>query len=420
MPTLIALWVALLMLSVGSLSFAGFIPQDHGGPAENIYSAVSCSRNPPFSETRALNESVTKILSRPEIQTEQDFAARIISNFQIVKDGDFSSKYFVLRMRPKDWKYYCVLQKEIAKIVPLEERRPTIDLVLTTSEADSVKHSVGIAGGTGPLSDSELLKSVMTELEDKNIDWNHFSINLFSSPPPRTLMDGLRRIRGVSYLLKMAGFATRGHDKYYLASNTAHSKIGEFATMVNFTREGTGTQLHPNAVVDLVDGVAAVALKNSAKKEPDVLILGTLKAYENHLYGKYLSLKGLAEGAGSAAQEKNNKRGHYYTVADSSRAVELQTYIDLAKSGKEEEAGEKIRSFILEEVKRLPRSGRPLKIILGCTEIPMVLNGNQLKKLKKKLTKYRKTEVELLNSEQIFSKKIVDDIQKVVHQGSAD
>ena len=360
------------------------------------------------------------------------FTSDFLKEHAIAKGKDVSHQKITLRLSPANWKHYYILQQEIAKLIPEESKRPTLDLTLTAATGNSYGSSIGIAGGTGPLSDSELLKSLMnTRFIKKKLNWNKFAINLYSSPPPRTVHEELSR--GVRYLAGLREFATRGHDKYFLASNTAHSQIGSFRELVALTWSylNVSVSAHPqkDPVVDLAEYVAQKVAVNSPDGPEDILIFGTLKAFHNHLYPKYLSASGLEDGQLQPLNKSKKILGNYYTMKDVHRATELQGYIDMAKEGKMEEAGARVKTLILGEVKRIRDAQRtlkyvrPLKILLACTELPMALRGKVMDSLKAELQEIQTFGVKpnrisinsfkIVSSDDLFSDKIIDEIKKL-------
>ena len=395
--------------------------------------SVHCSTFNPFEWGKQLEKTVMEGLiiadrlnppegvlevppGHPESLTE--FVSRILKTYSIEKNSNCADKRIQLRMAPKNWVYYSALQEAIAKFIPAENHRPTIDLVLSDSSEEQVRTTIGIAGGTGPLSDSELLGKIMKDLlndsSQKKIDWKNFAINLYSAPPPRAATEAVFRPR---YFTGMGDFASRGHNKYYLASNTAHLKINEFRWLVTeMTQLRPSRQIHSDPVVDLVHSVSTDAVKVKSKAEgPRVLILGTLQAFEKHLYPEYLLHEGMQE---SVKREEGATLGTgplvggFNVLESEERAKQLQALIDLAKSGKIEEAGNNISVFVQEEVAQIhARGGSVNKIILGCTELPLALNHRLLEHLKRTIQKKYGEHVEFINTETIFSRKIVSDIR---------
>jgi aspartate/glutamate racemase len=368
-------------------------------------SAIAASPNRLFQEVQEISETI--------IGKKETFVDRVLERYSIREGENYASTLITLRLRPEEWEYYYMLQHEIAKRIPDENKRPTIDLTITASLKDRVLKSVGIAGGTGPLSDCEVLKQIMTDIsrEGREVNWNEFAINLFSSPPPRTQFAMVTR---PSYFSRMAAFATRGHNKYYLNSNTAHGKIGKFKAMVASTQIRTGSELKQDSVQDLVNYVSQGMVKSSSGEKPSVLVLGTSQAYDDDTYPNYLEQAGLQSPQRTGLLAHSSASGIFYTLSTSTRALRLQSYIDLAKHGDLQKAGEQISKFILEEVDRIQsKGGRVNRVILGCTEIPMALHGNLLKDLQEKLNQKSQGHVELVNTEHLFAIKITEDIRKL-------
>jgi aspartate/glutamate racemase len=316
-----------------------------------------------------------------------------------------------MKLRPRDWQQYALLQIRIAKLIPSEEKRPTIDLIVTESSEDRPKRSIGILGGTGPLADGELIRSIFHKLKlaGHETDWTKLAINLFSSPPPRSA-DEMQN-RGVSYLHRLGGFATRGHHKYYLASNTAHSNIAAFNLMVQATYLRQGFQHAEFPVVDLVQEVVRQIQGDQPESGFTLLILGTESAFKAGLYPRYLKQVGYRQGDLNPAQAVHeNDPPLFFQVSTSVVASEFQQAIDAAKSGAFADARARMKTIIAQEVARLPLGRAPMRIVFGCTEISMVIRGSSRSALLKGLEKQLGVEVDLMDTSQIFSDKIARDL----------
>jgi capsule polysaccharide modification protein KpsS len=98
-----------------------------------------------------LEASLTEVFPHLEYPTAEEFVQAILMKYSIAKDRDASQTKIVIRLHPQDWSYYYELQQSIARLLPEESKRPCIDLTLTDSSQRSVEKSIGIAGGTGPL-----------------------------------------------------------------------------------------------------------------------------------------------------------------------------------------------------------------------------------------------------------------------------
>jgi len=363
---------------------------------------------------------------------DREFVRLVLKKYSILKGHNCASALINLRLKVSEWHYYPLLQEKIAELIPLENQRPTIDLTLTESKENNVPESVGIAGGTGPLSDSDLFSKVVALLQPiSKIDWTRFAINLYSSPPPRELIESVSRI---FYIERMADFTSRGHNRYYLASNTAHINLRMFRWTI-YATSGIRLRMTPgnDTVVDLAEYVSNAVAKPSNDQPPEVLILSSLQSYDSQLYPGYLNTKGLegkehekrpVETVGDASNQvphsatqipnKPIEHGHYFTVGNHSRAELLQDYIDIAKSGNIEEAGQRISEFILDELHLIHQKGGHVnRIILGCTELPMALKGDLLKTLKNEIRFYYNDQVEFFDTEELFSQKIASDVESL-------
>jgi len=327
-------------------------------------------------------------------------------------DGeDHGNQVIEMRLSPRQWELYLRFQLRVAQLIPEEERRPTVDLTLTEVEPGKAEKTIGILGGTGPLADGELIRSIMRMIRASgfSVDWRAVSINLFSAPPPRSFYEMTHR--GWSYLGRVDEFATRGHDRYYLASNTAHSRIDSFSFLVRTTyfRKGISHSFFPviNLVQDVVQKVSAASLATGS----NLLVLGTKAAYDAQLYPQYLKRAGWVDGDSlSSESDVPFVLGQYFSISSAEMAERFQAAIDLAKKGDQTETRIRMREIIFSEVAGLPKNNLPLKIIFGCTEIPMVFPQNDRADLVLDLNKYLGVGVEILDTGEIFSKKIASDL----------
>jgi aspartate/glutamate racemase len=370
------------------------------------------------------NEVVMKTAQETQCETARlagflsvsEYVASFMSQYKMHRGCDLSNQVISMRLHPKDWQYFCALQHEIVRIIPTESKRPTIDLTLTTGCNSRLGKSIGILG-TGPLADSKLIELMMTELEKRlDINWNHFAINLFSSPPPRTLKE--RFWGGLPYLKGLAEFATRGHDYYFLASNTAHLKFNPFRKLVGFSGYRLGRDSKNSIMVDLVDHVVSEVLKQDTIESNLILVLGTHWAYTDSLYPKYLARNELIPGRlNSSATDDRTIPGRYYVVSSDLRARELQSYIEMAKAGLLDQAGEKIKNFIIEEIESIespslnPKNNAVIKVILGCTEIALALSKPFLEELTSHFSDKSNIKLKLFNTNELFLGKIIDQIE---------
>ncbi len=336
----------------------------------------------------------------------------MILKYSLADGNDHGCQVIEMKMLPNQWMRYLVFQRRVAALIPEEEKRPSVDLTLTEAEGDLPVKSIGVLGGTGPSADSELIRLIVNQLSEETVplDWRSLSINLFSSPPPRSF--GAMRSRLVHYLKNLSEFATRGHLKYYLASNTAHSRIAPFSLMVRATFFRSGVS-HPSfPVVDLVSQVVQRLSTQSLQDGSTLLILGTRAAYDFRLYPNYLMSAGWIEGDWSSSEEDRLalRPGQFFTVSSSQVASDFQSAIDLAKAGKLAQARVRMRKIIFSEVARIPKNLGLIKIVFACTEIPMVIRGQAKVDLIHALERRFNRGVEFVDTGEIFSEKIAEDL----------
>jgi len=129
----------------------------------------------------------------PKINVSKEIWVKSMTQlYNLDRSVDISKTRIELSFRPGQWDYYKLLQEKIAKLHPIEGNRPTINLFISNSKNIDKEQNIGIAGGTGPLSDAQLLGELV-EYSDPSL-WNRIAINLYSAPPPRTFRQ--RLIRG--------------------------------------------------------------------------------------------------------------------------------------------------------------------------------------------------------------------------------
>lgn len=300
-------------------------------------------------------------------ESTEQWCTRIINEFQI-RDDASHIVIPLINFPASKFKYYCELQKAIAKLIPSEALRPTIDLRLRGSQSLPDQPSFGILGGVGPLSDAEILEKVMHHLTPDQL--KTIKIDLFSSPPPRTKAHKI--LRGLRYLMGVREFAKRPEIKRMcVASNTAH---GNLETLQKICR---------GKMINLVDHVVSTVVDDRRSiPEPRVLVLGTKEAYDNRLYPKALMGKGLQS-----------------NIVNHVASVQLQEMIDGAKTGQPlRPIAVKLLGLIHSEIEKAKAGGHPLThILLGCTELPMILSA---------LTAEERAtfqQVKIVDSEQIFA-----------------
>lgn len=302
---------------------------------------------------------------------------------------------------PEYFDYYVRLQTEIAKRKPDEQDRPYIVLKIQGKNRKDKSNifDVGLAGGTGPLSDAELLSKLILHRSNKPTntkmtpenrteianDCKNFSAVLYSIPPPRDfkhLPDFLRYRDNYS--------AVREQFPCYslqLLSNTAHLKIGMFKSNVMLGGGTAGavddmTKYVVNVIADeTISATTQNTFHHSSQplrteqlsqdrflsvnmQERKILVLGTKLAHEKKLYPNLIGEKNASHIQGILPQTK---------LFDYQKAEDrLQKIIDEIKSGKITDAlGNTFIDFVIEQIQRTETNA----LLYSCTEIPLLLGS---------------------------------------------
>jgi aspartate/glutamate racemase len=262
---------------------------------------------------------------------------------------------YELTISPDQVHLYQKLQQEIAKQIPNEHERPTITVnVLGNKRLNNPqKPDLGLLGGMGPLSDSNILKQMVDKANVNNGADNMF-IKLYSAPPPRQVEKKTSYGHWFShlkyYFLGLKNFGASGCQKYAMLSNTAHSNFSKFKRFLK----------QPSEAIHLVNEISAEICQDHPNK---VLILGTSMAAQTQLYSK--SLKAQSSSAIPVMPQTNVQS-------------QLQNHIDQVKSGTDDEQSrQEFLDLIFDQIKQTAQSGGnrdPTHVILGCTEIPYFLD----------------------------------------------
>jgi aspartate racemase len=269
---------------------------------------------------------------------------------------------------------YVNLVAAVASRIPEEYQRPIIDLKVYFGPKHLVsdKNTLGILGGMGPLSDANLIELIVNQMlssrpEGKKIGMLH----LLSLPPPRTTLDQISG--GPGYAMRLASFLRQDYASFFLASNTAHVYLDSLQLVA-------GSEKIINLPLAVVNKIAN---HPQLSNEP-VLILGTSKTWENHLYDELFKHEGVSFKT--------------LTAKDQSR---IQEWIDRIKTSKLE----KHHSHILyQEILLLARKYGTSNILLGCTELPLGLSDYAM-------TLYREGFL-LFDTEKIFAEYIAKALSK--------
>ena len=325
-----------------------------------------------------------------------DLSKEIIRAFKIDSKKDLWGTEITLYLEPDQGEFYKLLQKDISSYIPEESKRPTIHVIVSKSFDDlNQKPSIGILGGTGPISDSLLLDEVLHQLKKNPINWDNFYIKLLSMPTPRTKIEIVKF--GASYSNIARKFMNESHSNFFLSSNTAHLNLDKVKKMA---------LNHADRVVDLSQYVAQRALdivsKNKKKKE--VLVLGTYQAWKANLYPPIL---------------KQMNMDAQSIILDKSDAKELQRLVDETKSGRPEEAKDGMDDIIKRYVQQadIDKDDR-LAIILGCTEIPATIKESDQEIIKKEFKRKNK-KIAFVDSEIVFAETIAVYINNIAERRRA-
>ena len=194
-------------------------------------------------------------------------------------------KTIKIELPPRCIHEYKKLQRQIASLVPDEEKRPTVYLKLRGNLENRQTFSVGLLGGTGPIADSHFIEKVVHQIP-KNL-WPYLAINLLSSPPPRKPL-GLKLPHVLRYVKKVYTFANTPHHFMWLTSNTAHSNLHLIKNRA-FTHK-------PERWLDMRSKVVkSISVSDSTSpNRKKVLILGTQSAREKNLYSDELAKIGVS------------------------------------------------------------------------------------------------------------------------------
>ena len=298
--------------------------------------------------------------------SEEEWATAVIDLFNLgpsLEKGDLHDIDVPIQIGPSDFKKYHKLQTMIAASGLEEHHRPTINLTVKGKKAPD--SSFGIIGGTGPLSDAEMLEKTMENLINEGFDLDAVHIRLLSAPPPRSESEGFSPKKMARYGRRQIAFGREPHSKMALASNTAHMNIGKARKSRTLAGGGRRDAAGDGATHQVQDLSARVV--ESCRTDERLgdrpckpLIMGTKAAFDegdNGMYGKKFQ---------DADVDAAN--------VDPKDSITLQKWIDEAKRGNTTpELTNKLKAFIKSE---LARQEGTTHIVLGCTELPLALGGH--------------------------------------------
>lgn len=308
--------------------------------------------------------------------------------------------------------YYKALQVTLARRIPEEQNRPLICLNIKGRNklGDTSRADVGMAGGTGPLSDATILEKLVAQMSsvdpaaiasnrEKVADtMQNFTGVLYSMPPFRDFNHFLKD----SYF-PLYNFARQNWPciSLHILTNTGHSNqwLFDTRTLLGPSRYGL--------VNDLTRKVSET-IQTQAKPDSAVLILGTLAADQAELYPLLLSKKHLAPILPT-----------WYFCGEDAKTY-LQKIIDQAKAGKiTEDMPDESRTCgqaFVDYVVHCADIATFDSILFSCTELPMLLhtqipgeNQTYFDKLKIALShfEHRRYPFQYFDSEEIFIEEII-------------
>ncbi|MGY0219786.1 aspartate/glutamate racemase family protein [Endozoicomonadaceae bacterium StTr2] len=303
-------------------------------------------------------------------ESSADWTSRVLREHAIYEGNNYCQQCITLELSPDQAGYYHDLQKAIAERLPQESHRPTIDLTIRGSKVQSqgAKFSLGVLGGVGPISDSVIVQQTFENLTPEQAE--HVQVNVFSCPPPRTKSEMAKSL--ADYGLNMQRFSSRKElGAYVVASNTAHVNLNMLKEAMGF-----GDRMH--------NMVAEVAGQIQRDNPEGVLVLGTSMAYSKDMYPKQLDIMGVKP----------------VRVQPAGKQDDLQKIIDRTKRKGNDSEREQLYQFAVKQIDEYKKqSGEKVShVLLGCTELPMALGEEGMRKLEKD------TGVKIVDTEAVFAR----------------
>ncbi|MCL6272079.1 aspartate/glutamate racemase family protein [Sansalvadorimonas sp. 2012CJ34-2] len=342
-------------------------------PAEKRTRSSKSNEKTLFRSSLKLQQQSQSLSSRKVEATDLEagsiiWAVNKLEQWGITRGGKYTGKIMTLTLKPTEISRYVALQESIAKLIPEELDRPTIDLTIEVP-GGSATRTFGIIGGVGPVSDAHMTEKMLSELQEKGVRLSEVKVQVYSSPPPRTLTE--KSIRGLAYLNGVREFVKRGHDHLVLASNTAHCHIDSFESGKVLDSGGR-----------MVNCVTKIAKSIHEEKPSSVLVLGTSQAYEKELYPKEFHSLGVPA-----------------IVPNNSYQTQIQNLIEQVKKSPGsciQDADEIFRIVVENYLLACRQYTAPSHILLSCTELPLGLGPERIAQLEEMLkVKVVDTEVEL-------------------------
>jgi|GEM_PF-5871445 len=329
---------------------------------------------------------------------------------------------------------YQMLQQTIAKKIPIEGKRPVVHVqfIGQASQGNNSK-TIGILGGTGPLSDASITQEVIHSLGDEA---QQHSIDLLSIPPPRA--GGLSRaphmpVQLKNYVATMQKFLqdTRATD-FYLASNTAHNHIDVVQAMVAEAEQSQTNNSSPSQLLlkvglktlqgqkpvnktlhNLVDQTASHVKAQMqtqtlpAGHQPKVLAMTTKVAWKAQLYPQAF-----------------DKLAMESTAPDATIIDDVQDIVDQAKGNtmkttdpalNKRNAKASFLNIIKQQITASFKQAQPINsVLLGCTDFALLADDNST--IQQEVEQFLQAEfpkhpLTVFDTDEIYAAKICEQIR---------
>ena len=221
---------------------------------------------------------------------------------------------------------------------------------------------LGIIGGMGPLATARLFEMIV-ELTKSDSDAGHIRTLIDCNPgiPDRTraILDGGES--PVPEIVKTAkGLITQGAEVLLLACNTSHyyfeeieNALREETVMAGDAGKSTGETVHKVKLINLIEETGKTVLEKGMTR---VGVLATRGAVEGRVFDKYLTPMGIE---------------CVYPDPEGQKVVNALIY-DAVKAGRD--LSGKLADDFCKTCRELVERGAQA-LILGCTEIPLAMDG---------------------------------------------
>lgn len=238
---------------------------------------------------------------------------------------------------------YVALQKHIAQVQPIEEKRPMVYLHVYSKQhsSNSIQPTIYLLGGMGPLSDSHFISQLYKKI--KRV-FKTYNIHLFSIPPPRSLLS-FQKIYSYTSQLQWVRECIQSickNQEIFLISNAAHTYRHILSSFYLPTF---------NMIPHLQHNIEKMIRQSS--KNTKFLILSTKHVYLQNMYSKMFPLNAIIE-------------------LSSSQVIKIQMSIDQIKQNCYNYNINPIQTFIQSMVNKY--KVYHIHAILACTELSIWYN----------------------------------------------